>query len=153
MKTFICVLLVFGTTSLSTPQTVAATEGAEVFDIRKGEVVQLIPNSNLLQNQAKHWLSSIIGIAGSFKIEPTEGIAIKIPLTPPFSITNNWINGTVTEVIMFVGKSKNYYPTLLVFTKNNRFVAVHIRYHNLKSFLKENKLYSPELNLAAAPLS
>ncbi|MNK86601.1 hypothetical protein D3C87_1065180 [compost metagenome] len=153
MKIFICLLLVLETICLSTPQTVAATEGAEVFDIRKGEVVQLIPNSNLLQNQAKHWLSSIIGVAGSFKIEPIEGIAIKIPLTPPFSITNNWINGTVTEVIMFVGKSKNYYPILLVITKNNRFVAVHIRNHNLESFLKENKLYSSELNLAAAPLS
>jgi hypothetical protein len=152
LRVFIRLLLVIGTICLTSLHAEAATSGAEVFDIKKGEVIQTIPNSNTLQNQARHWISSISGVAGSFKIEPTEGIAIKIPLTPPYNVTNNWIKGTVTEVVMFVGKSTTYYPTLLVFTKDNHFVAFHIQNHRLEAFLKENKLYSSELNLAAPPL-
>jgi hypothetical protein len=71
---FFRLLLVVGSISLFVPQTVGATEGAEVFDIRKGEVVLTIPNSNSLQNQVKGWLSSANGIAGSFRLEPSDGI-------------------------------------------------------------------------------
>ncbi|MBD0384105.1 hypothetical protein [Paenibacillus sedimenti] len=149
MKKLFRLLIVIGTIILSTPQPVWATEGAEVFDIRKGDIVLTIPNSNLLQNQVKEWLSSASGIAGSFRIEPSDGIAIKIPLTPPCKIRNKWISGTVTEVILFIGKLDTYNPTLLVFTKENHLVAVHIKSKDLKTFLKENNLYSSDLNLGA----
>jgi predicted ATP-grasp superfamily ATP-dependent carboligase len=141
-------LLVF-TINFFEVQTVVASDGTEVYDIRKGEVVLTIQNSNSLQNLVKDWLSSAIGIAGWFRIEPNDGIAIKIPLTPPYKVQNKWITGTVTEVIMFVGRSKTYYPTLLVLTKENHLMAVYIKDHNLENFLKENKLYSSELNLSA----
>ncbi|WP_211750223.1 hypothetical protein [Paenibacillus sp. Marseille-Q4541] len=78
-------LLVVGMISLCPSQTVGAKEGAEVFDIKKGEIVLTIPNSNALQSQVRDWLSSSVsGIAGEFKIEPSDGIAIKVPLTPPY---------------------------------------------------------------------
>ncbi|TCZ79405.1 hypothetical protein E0485_05965 [Paenibacillus albiflavus] len=112
-------------------------------------MVLTIPNSNSLQNQVKGWLSSANGIAGSFRLEPTDGIAIKISLTPPYKVQNTWITGTVTEVIIFVGRIQTYNPTLLVFTKENHFVAVHIKGEKLVTFLKENKLYSSELNLGS----
>lgn len=144
-------LLVF-TINFFEVQTVVTSDGTEVFDITKGEVVLTIPNSNSLQKLVKDWLSSASGIAGSLRIEPTNGIAIKIPLTPPYKVQNKWITGTVTEVIMFVGESKTYYPTLLVLTKENHPVAFYIKDHNLENFLKEYKLYSSELNLVAPSL-
>lgn len=92
-------------------------------------------------------LSSISGIAGSFRIEPNEGIAIRIPLIPPYKIHNDLVNGTVTEVVMFVSRSKTYYPTLLIITKENQIVAVHVTNHNLKDLLERNRLYTTDLNL------
>lgn len=86
-------------------QKVQASDGAEVFDINKGEIVPAIENSQSLQNQVKEWLSSACGIAGSFKIEPNNGIAIKAPLIPPYKIQNEFVNGTVTEVVMFISRS------------------------------------------------
>ncbi|MGO4501077.1 hypothetical protein AB4114_35085 [Paenibacillus sp. 2RAB27] len=133
--------------SLFFAQTVGATDGAEVFDIKKDEIILTIRNSNSLQNQVKEWLSSANGAVGSFRIEPSEGIAIKITLMPPYKINNDWINGTVTEVVMFISPSKTYFPTLLVFTKEKGLIAVHVKTHSLKTFLKKNKLFYQELNL------
>jgi hypothetical protein len=72
MKMF-CMLLVVGIVCCYTSQTVGATEGPEVFDIKKGEIVLTLPNSNSLQNQVKNWLSSSVsGIVGALRIEPSE---------------------------------------------------------------------------------
>lgn len=152
MKMF-CMLLVVGIVCCYTSQIVDATEGPEVFDIKKGEIVLTLPNSNSLQNQVKNWLSSSVsGIAGALRIEPSDGIAIKVPLTPPYIVQNKWITGTVTEVVIFVGKIQAYNPTMLVFTKENNFVAVYIKGDTLKTFLKENNLYNSELYLGDTPL-
>ena len=82
LKTLDRMLFLVAAFSLLFAQTVGASDGAEVFDIKKGEIVLTIKNSNSLQNQAKEWLSSANGTVGSLKIEPSEGIAIKIPLCP-----------------------------------------------------------------------
>ncbi|NOU66507.1 hypothetical protein GC096_20915 [Paenibacillus sp. LMG 31461] len=134
-------------------QMVSAIDGAEVFDILKGEITQTIPNSNSLQNQVKEWLSAITGIVESMHIEPSEGIAIKIPLTPPYKLTSNWMNGTVTEIVLFISTSETYYPTLLIFTKENGFIGVHFESSSLRSFLQEYKIDNPNLNLITAPIS
>jgi hypothetical protein len=141
-------ILIVISVSVFFAQTVQASDGAEVFDIKKGEIVQTIKDSQSLQNQVKKWLSSACGIAGSFKIEPNDGIAIKAPLIPPYKIQNEFVNGTVTEVVMFISRSSSYYPTLLIFTKENHTIAVHVANYHLKDFLKKNNLYTPELNLS-----
>jgi hypothetical protein len=71
---------------------------------------------------------------------------------PPYKVNNDLITGTVTEVVMFISPSKTYFPTLLVFTKENGFVAVYVKNHNLKTFLKKNRLFNPELNLTEPSL-
>lgn len=139
--------------NLSIAQTVAAMDDAEVFDIKKGEITQAIPNSNALQIRAREWLSSITGNVKSLHIEPSEGIAIKIPLLPPYKLTSSWITGNVTEIVIFISTSESYFPTLLIFTRENEFIAVHFKSSNLKLFLQEYKLDYPNLNLAEAPIS
>ncbi|MDQ0888815.1 hypothetical protein QFZ81_003903 [Paenibacillus sp. V4I9] len=152
LKTLVRMLLLVTAFSLLLAQTVRASDGAEVFDIKKGEIILTIRNSNSLQNQVKELLSSANGAVESFKIEPNDGIAIKISLMPPYKINNGWITGTVTEVVMFISPSKTYFPTLLVFTKENGLVAVHVKTHSLKTFLKKNKLFNSELNLSQPSL-
>ncbi|SDM81454.1 hypothetical protein SAMN04487897_101132 [Paenibacillus sp. yr247] len=79
-------------------------------------------------------------------IEPDNGLGIKIELAPPLKIKNKWITGTVAEVVLFISQTETYYPTLLIFTKEDSVIAVSIN-HDLKVFLKTNNLYNPELNL------
>ena len=146
----IYMILILGFVSLITPQTVAATEGVEVFDIGKGEIILSMSNSASLQNQAQQWLSSsVIRTAGAFRIEPNDGIAIKIPVTSPDRVHGEWIKGTITEIVIFVGTSETYDPTMLVFTKENHTVAVHIRGETLMTFLKENQVYRSDLYLGS----
>ncbi|TXK71674.1 hypothetical protein [Paenibacillus sp. N3.4] len=150
MKLQVKSLLIWIVISISTicTQAVQAFDGAEVFDINKGEVIQTIVNSQSLQDQVKLWLSSASLIAGSFNIQPNDGIAIKIPLIPPYKTDNELINGTVTEVVMLISRSSTYYPTLLIFTKENHTLAVHVATQGLKNFLKKNQLFTPELNIS-----
>jgi hypothetical protein len=131
----------------SAPQSAKAAEGAEVFDIAKGEVVRTIENSSSLQDLVKGWLSSAGELAGSLNIEPGDGIAIKVPMTPPYPLQKEWIMGTVTEVVLFIGRSPKYEPTLLVLTRENQMAAVRLKEQNLEKFLKDHKLYSTDLNL------
>lgn len=153
MTTLYRILILVVAFSLLFAQTVGASDGAEVFDIKKGEIILTIENSNSLQNQVKEWLSTANGNVGSLKIEPNDGIAIKITLMPPYKVNNDRITGTVTEVVLFISPSKTYFPTLLVFTKENGLIAVHVKTHSLKTFLKKNKLYNSELNLSEPSLN
>ncbi|NOV04649.1 hypothetical protein [Paenibacillus planticolens] len=125
---------------------VYAADGAEAFDIGKGEVIKTITHSASLQSEVGKWLASITGPVGSLNIEPASGIAIKVELAPPLKVSNPWVTGTVTQVVLFVGQSAAYTPKLLIFTQANEVVAVTFK-HDVKRFLKSNGLYSHELNL------
>ena len=95
MRFVVSILLVVLAISCLQVETVEASEGAEVFDIKKGEIILTIENTNALQTQAREWISSVSGIAGSLNIEPSDGLAIKILLTPPYKVNHEWIKGTV----------------------------------------------------------
>ncbi|NQX71762.1 hypothetical protein HQN90_37445 [Paenibacillus alba] len=68
MMTIVALLTVFHVHS------VEAFDGAEVFDIQKGEVVATIKNSPSLQSEVAKWLSSISGPVESLHIEPDRGL-------------------------------------------------------------------------------
>lgn len=125
----------------------SAADGAEAFDIQKGEVVKTIPHSAYLQGEVEKWLSAIDGPIGSLNIEPARGIAIKIELAPPLKSNNPWIKGTVTQVVLFVSESDTYAPKLLIFTQENNMLGVALKY-DLHPFLKRYDLYRPQLNLS-----
>jgi hypothetical protein len=150
LKKLMFVISIIVTLTYFNVQTVRAFDGAEVFDIQKGEVIKTIKNSANLQSEVEKWLSSITGSVGSFKIEPDNGIGLKIELAPPLKVKNQWITGTVTEVVLFISEKETYYPTLLIFTKENSVIAVNIQY-DLKMFLKKNNLFKPEFNLNNPP--
>lgn len=103
-----------------------AMEGAEVFDVQKGEVVKSIPHSETLQLEVLKWLNAITGGIGSLTIDPKEGTGLKVELAPPLNIHNRWVDGTVTQVVLFVSRQALYEPILLVFTRENGVTAVNI---------------------------
>lgn len=146
MKILMCiwtVVLLLSTSYISA----SAADGAEAFDIQKGEVVKSIPHSANLQSEVEKWLIAIDGPVGSLNIEPKSGIAVKIELAPPLKINNPWIKGTVTQVVLFVSESDSYTPKLLIFTQENNVLAMAFKY-DLQSFLKRYDLYRPQLNLS-----
>lgn len=146
MKIIMCIWTVVLLLSVSYNPVLAA-DGAEAFDIQKGEVMKTIPHSANLQSEVEKWLSAVDGPVGSLNIEPDSGIAIKIELAPPLKINNPWIKGTVTEVVLFVSQSATYSPKLLIFTQENKVLAMALKY-DLRSFFKKNDLYRPQLNLS-----
>ncbi|WNQ10706.1 hypothetical protein MJA45_24295 [Paenibacillus aurantius] len=150
MKKIACLLALTMLCAGLPVKTVKADGGAEVFDIREGGVVQMLVDSAALQEEAALWLSAISGPAGGLGFEPKEGIGVKIVLAPPRQVNTRWIQGTVTEAVLFVSPSPAYPPTVLLLTKENRMAAVHVK-HNLKPFLVKHGLYKPEYNLTAPP--
>lgn len=146
MKIFMCIWTVVLLLSASCLP-VSAADGAEAFDIQKGEVVKIIPHSAQLQSEVEKWLAAIEGPVGSMNIEPDSGIAIKIELAPPLKINNPWLKGTVTQVVLFVSQSDTYTPKLLVFTQENNMIAMTLKY-DLHTFFIRNNLYHPQLNLS-----
>lgn len=150
MKKLVHFMIIALSFTLINEQAACAFDGVEVFDIQKGEVVKTIEHLASLQNEVGKWLSSIAGPVGSLHIEPANGIGIKIELAPPLKIDNQWLKGTVTEVVLFVSQTDTYYPTLLIFTKENHTVAFNIQY-DLKVFLVTHHLYHEQLNLKNPP--
>jgi hypothetical protein len=146
LKILMCVMTVLLLLRISYIPAIAA-DGAEAFDIQKGEVVKTIPHSANLQREVEKWLSAIDGPIGSLSIEPDSGIAVKVELAPPLKINNPWIKGTVTQVVLFVSESDSYTPKLLIFTQDNHVLGMALKY-DLHSFLKKNDLYRPQLNLS-----
>lgn len=151
MKKLIFIVVITSLLTWITEQTVCAFDGAEVFDIQKGEVVKTINHSASLQKEVENWLSSIAGPVGSMRIEPINGIGIKIELAPPLKVENQWLNGTVTEVVLLLSQTETYYPTLLIFTKEHQVAAVNIQY-DLGKFLIMHNLYHEQFNLKNPPL-
>lgn len=150
MKKLVYILAVAFSFTWINEQAAYAFDGAEVFDIQEGEVVQTIEHSASLQNEVEKWLSSIAGPAGSLHIEPANGIGIKIELAPPLKVDNQWMIGTITEVVLFVSLAETYYPTLLIFSKDHHVVAFNIQY-DLKAFLITHHLYQEQFNLKNPP--
>ncbi|MEC0229479.1 hypothetical protein [Paenibacillus alba] len=146
MKKLVCMMTIVALLTAFHVHSVEAFDGAEVFDIQKGEVVATIKNSASLQSEVAKWLSCISGPVESLHIEPDRGLGVKIQLTPPLKVEMEDIKGTVMEVVLFLSPEETYYPTLLMITKENGTFAVHLTC-NLRGFLKANHLYKPELNL------
>lgn len=147
MKLFLTLMLVGLIGFYSYPQSVKATDGAEVFDIKKGEVLATIPYSDGLRNQIIYLLSSVKGVVKAVKIEPRDGIGIKVKLAPPQKVQSKWIKGTVTEIVILVGRNRTFPPTMLVYLKDSHSLALHIRGENLAYILKRLNLYSSDLYL------
>ncbi len=124
-----------------------ANDSFELFDVNKGEVVSSTDNSLSLQTVVKNWIFSAIGVNSSFEIEPPNGIAVKIKLTPPIQVQSKWMTGIVSEVVLFVSESNSYLPTLLIIRKGENPLALHLRGEEVRSFLNNNNINSEKLNL------
>lgn len=112
-------------------RSLAAAPGmAELFDVDRGEVVRRFPNTPELQRDVARWIYASPGPALQLRLDPDSGIGLKLAFAPPLRIDddrwNGWIEGPVTEAIVFVSRSSAYPPTLLLLPSNGRVAALRI---------------------------
>jgi hypothetical protein len=129
----------------STPQESKLPGGAaaanrpkvEVFDVIQGRVVKYIDNSLEIQEEVRLWLGSISGLSPQLRVDPEDGIAVKIAINPPISIERNEYSGFITEVFLCVPRNRT--PYLLVFTEDGK-PLVFLFEHDIAPFLREHGL-------------
>ncbi len=85
----------------------------EIFDIKKGKVIKTLPGDEKVQKEVEELLKGITGIYPKFEPIPDKGHMVKVPLSPPVKMTNQWLDDHVTEVIVIFPEYEN--PHLLVF--------------------------------------
>ncbi|MCI3918951.1 hypothetical protein MO973_01750 [Paenibacillus sp. TRM 82003] len=150
-----CFLAVLFTLTVPPPSALAVEPGtAEVFDVDRGEVVRLIPNTPELQHDVEAWIYASKGAAPQFRLDPENGIGLKLAFTPPLRVEDDrwdgWIQGTILEAIVFVSRSPTYPPTLLLLKSNGRIAALHIP-EDVEPFLQKYGLDSEGLYTGRGP--
>lgn len=91
----------------------------EIFDIKKGRVVETLPSDAAIQKKAREYLEGITEIYGKARPIPPRGYMIKIPLERTFVLNNRWMNNGVDEVVVIVPE-KEAILYLMVFDDKNR---------------------------------
>ncbi len=118
----------------------ASDEQIEIFDIKKGKVVQTVPVNEEVRKEVEKMLEGVTGIYAEFNPVPDKGYMVKVPLDPPVRVQNKWLNDYAKEVIVIFPEYEN--PHLLVFDSraNSFFLTFH---HDVDKFLKKIK-YTPK---------
>ncbi|OCA81585.1 hypothetical protein A8F94_22205 [Bacillus sp. FJAT-27225] len=93
----------------------------ELFDINKGQVVKSVQSTAEIQQEASKFLQEITGVYQKINPIPKEGFMIKIPLSPPNKVENQWFKGDTDEVIVVFPSFEA--PFLMLFDNKNN---VHI---------------------------
>jgi hypothetical protein len=89
----------------------------EVFDIKTQKVIKSVPNTDKIQEEVQHCLTTVNGLSRLLNPIPKEGQIFKIPVQPSRVVNNQWINTLVDEVKVIV--PRNGKPLLMVFDDEN----------------------------------
>lgn len=90
----------------------------EIFDIEKNEVINVATINMEIHEETEKMLNSIDGLVRTFKPIPEKGYMIKIPIEPPHTIENQWLNDLIDELIIIIPEQGE--PTLLVYDNENK---------------------------------
>ncbi len=85
--------------------------------VKKGMVVQKQSLHAEIQHDAIQYAKSITGAFTNINVVPRSGYMIKIPLTKPVIITNQWIHTTIDEVLVLLPKNEK--PYIMIYDDEN----------------------------------
>ncbi|MED2229139.1 hypothetical protein P4Z97_27400, partial [Bacillus thuringiensis] len=85
---------------LSTNAFAKTNQQMEVFDCQKEMVIQKQSLDPVIQKEAVQYAKAITGPFKNLNVVPKDGYMIKIPLSKPVSITNQWLHTTIDEVLI-----------------------------------------------------
>lgn len=89
----------------------------ERFDVKKGEVTARVPLTAEIREEAALLVQSLGGQAGVFRVDPTDGIVLRVPLKPSLEISKPGFYAFATEVFLFLPEGVP--PYILVFSEEN----------------------------------
>lgn len=115
-------------------------ENIEIFDINKGAVIKKVPWTPVIQEETANYLKGITNLYTKFKPIPKKGYMVKIPLAPPVTVKNQWLDTLVDEVIIIIPDQGK--PFLLVFEDGNK--ALFFNFEGDTEALLENLNLHPE---------
>ncbi|WP_249709503.1 hypothetical protein [Bacillus cereus] len=109
---------------LSTNAFANTKQQIEVFDCQKEMVVQKQSLDPAIQKEAIQYAKSITGPFKNLNVVPKDGYMIKIPLSKPVSITNQWLHTTIDEVLILLPLKEKPYIMLYDDENNPHFYYV-----------------------------
>ncbi|MFD2672084.1 hypothetical protein [Marinicrinis sediminis] len=95
-----------------------AEQVVEVFDIKQGKVVERIPYTAAIGEEAGRLLQSVSGLVTRIQIDPKKGTALRIPITPPLKLDKPFYKGMAVEMFVFLERSER--PYVLVFNEEQK---------------------------------
>lgn len=110
-----------------------AVANLQVFDAAKEKVVQTIPVTPDVRQEAEAWLGSVESLSPQFNIDIKQGLVLKVPFDPPYNMKSRFYTGPVSEVNLILPPDRR--PTLLVITKEKK-PLVFLFTRDVKPFLK-----------------
>ncbi len=109
---------------LSTNAFANTNKQIEVFDCQKEMVVQKQSLNPALEKEAVQYAKAITGPFKNLNVVPKDGHMIKIPLSKPVSITNQWLHSTIDEVLILLPLNEKPYIMLYDDENNPHFYYV-----------------------------
>lgn len=96
----------------------------EVFDCKKEMVIQKQSLDPAIQKEAVQYAKAITGPFKNLNVVPKDGHMIKIPLSKPISIMNQWLHTTIDEVLILLPQNEKPYIMLYDDENNPHFYYV-----------------------------
>jgi hypothetical protein len=115
----------------------AEPKDVQVFDIAQGKIVKRVKNSPKIREEVKKSLQSIHELEVKFRVEPKDGVVLRIPMEPSVHVDNQWFHDNANEVFIIVPRSEK--PLMLLFTNDKKPIILKFK-HPVQTLLKEMKL-------------
>lgn len=112
---------------LSVPVMARATTQIEVFDCQKEMVVQKQSLDIAIEKEAIQYAKSITGVYQNINVVPKNGHMIKIPLSKPVGVTNQWIHTDIDEVLFFLPAHEK--PYIMIYDDENNPHFYYVKGH------------------------
>ncbi|MED3540340.1 hypothetical protein ABEX53_25035 [Bacillus toyonensis] len=109
---------------LSTNALANTNQQIEVFDCKKEMVIQKQSLDPTIEKEAVQYAKAITGPFKNLNVVPKDGHMIKIPLTKPVSIANQWLHTTIDEVLILLPQNEKPYIMLYDDGNNPHFYYV-----------------------------
>ncbi|MDM5188924.1 hypothetical protein QUF99_16845 [Bacillus sp. DX4.1] len=124
---------------LSTNAMAQTNKQIEVFDCQKEMVIQKQSLDMTIQKEAIQYAKSITGVYRNLNVVPKNGHMIKIPLSKPVMITNQWIHTNIDEVLVLLPLKEK--PYIMIYDDENNPHFYYVQGHP-ESLLKQLKIKS-----------
>lgn len=110
---------------LSTNAFANTNKHIEVFDCQKEMVIQKQSLDPAIQKEAVQFAKSITGPFKNLNVVPKDGYMIKIPLSKPVSISNQWLHTTIDEVLILLPLNEK--PYIMLYDDENNPLFYYVK--------------------------